>query len=197
MGREVQTGGHLGGLSGQVRAHLDGVMLQLRGAIRADLSLADLSEVRVEGDWLHTQSPQGPLALLLGAREAALWQKRITAPPGLGDKLGLKAGAATAWRLGRPDDQLDALLNGYLAESAAAARLHFIALSDTSDFDDLAAHLSEVPTGAAVWTLRPKGKAPAIPESALRATMAALGWTATKTASFSAERSADRWHRTR
>lgn len=197
MGREVRTGGNLGSQSGQVHAHLDGVMVQLRGAFRADLPLADLRDVRVDGEWLHAHSTQGPLALLLGAREAALWQRHILMPPALGDKLGLRPGTATAWRLGRPDEQLDVLLSGLLAPSAATARLHFLALDEARDLDDLATCLAEVSPGAAVWTVRPKGKSAAFTEATLRARMAALGWVANKTARFSGERSADRWHRTR
>lgn len=196
MGREVLTGVRLGSQSAQVKAHLTGQCIELRGGLRVDLAFDQLSGLSVADGVLHAQTPHGALALTLGEKEAALWLKRILAPPALADKLGLKTGVL-ADLLGRADAELEVLLAPWRASPGQACQLYFLALDTPEDLDLLDLAATSLPGGAALWTVRTKGKSSAVSETALRDAASKAGWTATKTASFSPTRSADRWHRKR
>lgn len=197
MGREANTVARRGEHEVPLRVHLDSERIELRGSLRADLAFAELGDVRVEGDWLLLSPQSGPVAIRLGAREAALWQRRIAHPPGLPEKLGLEAACADAARIGPPDAELDGLLAPFLASGTTLPQRYFVALRDSADLAELPGWLESLPAGAALWTLRVKGQGAPVKEAALRAVLAQTGWTANKTARFSAERTADRWHRRR
>jgi hypothetical protein len=180
------------------RVHLDSECIELRGGLRADLPFSGLGEVAVDGEWLLLHPASGPLALQLGAREADLWLRRILSPPTLADKLGLPAAAGAVAQLGPPDVELDELLAPYrAARPGVQISMYVVALHSEADLSALPQWLAPLPAGAAVWTVRAKGKLAPVKEAALRAVLAGAGWTANKTARFSIERSADRWHRRR
>ena len=50
MGREANTVARMGAQEVPLRVHLDSERIELRGSLRADLTFAELGDVRVEGE---------------------------------------------------------------------------------------------------------------------------------------------------
>jgi hypothetical protein len=196
MGREVSCEARLGRAAGLVRAHLDSNALDFRGALRGTFGFAELKQVRCEADSLIAETKQGTLRLMMGAREAALWLKKIQNPPSLADKLGLKAGVLYA-SMGRRDAEMAAELSASASTKStpAKAKLVFVCMlehADLAQFDKASSSLSD---GAALWVVRAKGKDAALSEADLMAAAKRAGWAPTKTARWSDMRAAERFSR--
>lgn len=92
MGRESKVEYTEGRERAEVRAHLDSQSLQVSGAKKLTVPLADVKAAVVDGDLLKVTAGKLEFSLKLGAREAELWRKKILSPPSLADKLGVKPG---------------------------------------------------------------------------------------------------------
>ena len=151
MGREAEGHAVWRGASGAVKAVLESDGIRLRGEVRALLPRAGLREWRVEGEDLCLRSDGEPLALTLGAREAAAWVRALDKPlPSLAAKLGVSP-MARALVLGGP------------APEAIAVALAGAEAPGTA-------------TGLRVWCVYGKGKGAAVGDAAVRDAFRAAGW---------------------
>jgi hypothetical protein len=200
MGRTAICHTIMGKDSGETEAMLEADHILLRGDVRAKLPLPTLRAVRAEGDGLHAKTELGALTLMLGEREAALWQKKILPPPSLAKKLGV----VEQFRIHVIDahPQLMATLaditsnvGGIENTDIKNADIVFALIDAPETLQRLPALAARIPQDAQLWVLRPKGKAAAIKESALMEALRAMGFRPNKTAAWSAEYAADRYRR--
>jgi hypothetical protein len=91
MGREALIEYVSAGERAEVRAHLDSFSLQLSGAKKLTVPLRDVRSAVAEGEALKVVAKDARFSLMLGAKDAASWAKKILNPPTLADKLGFKS----------------------------------------------------------------------------------------------------------
>lgn len=196
MGREAECLVECGQERDETRVLLEAEGIVLRGPIKGTLRLADLRELQVRDDALEAQTPRGRLRIHLGATEAQRWLQRLTQPPTLAEKLGLRPGLK-AVQLGTADPEIAQVLSeaGALVGSAAEAELAFCTVESVAALEGLERLLRPLPASLPIWFLRRKGKAAAVGESTLMAELKRLGYGPAKTARWSEERGADRYHR--
>ena len=115
MGREAKTEYDDGRERTAVKAHLDSLYLQLTGGKKLTVALGDVKAAVVEGDQLKISAGKTKFALALGVREAELWRKKILSPPGLGEKLGFKAGKSVTL-IGALPNEVVAAAKGFDAQ---------------------------------------------------------------------------------
>jgi hypothetical protein len=191
MGREATCQARWAGGEGEVKARLETHELILRGAHRAHWPLERLDDVRAEAQWLTLTTPQGPLALRLGERDAASWARKLhIPPPTLADKLGAVAGVQV---VGEVDDPvLEEALGPHLAPTATAKMTLAVVERPASLDAALAAHAA-LPGDAPIWILNVKGPKSPLGENAVRSAMRQRGYMDNKTASVSARLAATRY----
>lgn len=191
MGREAAARLTYGGTTGEGRALLESDELILRGAVKARLPRASLSNARVEGDDLTIDTPAGPLRLGLGAVEAGRWLTALAKPaPTLADKLGVKPGVTIWSRRVDADPALAAALAGATAASPDQAALG-VAVVETAD--ELEEVLARKGAGAApLWLIYRKG-AHAFGDAAIRRRMRELGFVDSKSCAVSPAFTATRY----
>jgi hypothetical protein len=195
MGRTALCYATLGADAGETKAMLESDHILLRGDLRATLPLAALRSVRADGDALHAVTDLGMLTLLLGEREAALWQKKILSPPSLAQKLGITGHRRIHIVDAHP------VLTTTLATMAArideidSAEIVFLLIDTQETLQTLPALVARIPHEAQLWAIRPKGKSASIKESELMTALREHGFRPNKTASWSAEYAADRYKR--
>ncbi len=195
MGREAQTLVRLGSDEIEAQAMLETSELILRGGRKARWPLNVLSEVSVDGDWLAFTSPDGPVALRLGARDAASWARKMTTPPpSLADKLGLKPGARVQVIGEIEDPALEAAVAGHLALAAEATLSLAVVESQAALNAALSAHAA-LPADAHIWIANVKGPKSPFGENAVRTAMRAAGYMDNKTAAVSDRLAATRYAR--
>jgi hypothetical protein len=193
MGRVVVCHGSLGAAQGEVRAMLEGDAIQLRGDIRANLPVAGLKRLRVEDDQLLALAEGGPLALQLGAKEAALWVRKIENPPTLADKLGVSAGTPVHAHEQHAEIARVMKAAGAQLVPLAKAQLVFLMIDSPARLETLKLLAGTRPAGAQLWIVRPKGKDAPVRESDIMTTAREAGLSPSKTASWSDTFSADRY----
>jgi len=197
VGREALCQGQLGGESGEVIAHLEANEIRIRGAFNANLRLADLSLVRMEGEALKAESPHGLLFLSLGSREGRKWLDSIANPPALEKKLGLGSGVPV-----HVVDNSPVVMDALTPTATAMvdlenANLVFITVVSRDDLQMLDGVARKLPKDSHLWVLRKKGKVVPIKESEIMACLRSHGLAPTKTAAWSELYSADRYSRSR
>lgn len=195
MGREASCNGQLGQESGGVLAQLESHELRLRGAFKATLSFSDLQFVRVEGEVLRAETPQGDLRLPLGRMEAEKWLERILNPPSLAKKLGLFRGIPV--HIVGASAEIAACLADAGADTVklAEAKLAFIAVLTYQDLEPLDGLVRNLPEAAHIWVLRVKGAHAMVKESEIMAFLRSRRLAPSKTAAWSELYSADRFSR--
>lgn len=195
MGREASCNGQLGQESGGVLAQLESHELRLRGAFKATLSFSDLQFVRVEGEVLRAETPQGDLRLPLGRMEAEKWLERILNPPSLAKKLGLFRGIPV--HIVGASAEIAACLADAGADTVklAEAKLAFIAVLTYQDLEPLDGLVRNLPEAAHIWVLRAKGAHAMVKESEIMAFLRSRRLAPSKTAAWSELYSADRFSR--
>src|SRR5258706_6524431 len=122
MGLERTCIARRGAEEGEVKAHLEGDELRLRGAFRLDLPLSAVRRVEARRGVLELELDDERVMLALG-KQAEAWRDKIRSPKGRLDKLGLKPGALVSLvGLRDPDfrDELAARLGTPPAEEARA-----------------------------------------------------------------------------
>ena len=196
MGREATVEAQLGDARGLCKVHLEAQELILRGAIKANLQIAQLSGEHVQANGLHASTPQGALWLGLTERVAQSWLVKLRAPPAtLASKLGIRAEIRVAFL--QPDEEISALVtaNKAVLGAQAHADFWFASLNSAADLQDLLARLQRTPLkkNQALWVIRSKGKAALIKETMVMQELRAVGLVPTKTASVSELRTADRY----
>ena len=197
MGGEALCQAELGLEAGEVLALLESHEVRLRGTIKATLSFGDLRKLRVNGEVLEAQTPQGPLRLHLGAAEARKWLSRIECPPTLAQKLGVLADAPVHL-VGSPPGVASVLEGaGARMVALADAQFIFIAIATPDDLRTLDRLVPTLPQGIHLWVLRQKGKTAGVKEGDIMAALRAHGLAPSKTAAWSEFYAADRYGRAR
>lgn len=185
--------GSLGAARGEVRAMLEGTLIQLRGDVHANVEGATLKNLRAEGGLLLALADGAPLALELGEKEAALWLRKINHPPSLAEKLGLAAGMPVHVH-GQPAEIVRVLkAAGVQLVPPAQARLLFVLVDEPAQLQALQKLARARADGAQIWVLRPKGKGAAVREADIMALAKAEGLAPSKTAAWSEAYAADRY----
>ena len=184
MGKEQSCTAVIDGIRAEGRALLETDELLFRGQPRLKVRLADIAKVRVAGDTLVVQHKGGEAIFELGAKQAAAWAQRITAPPALLDKLGIKA--ETSVLALQVSDQ--ALLANVEAQAASLRRTRRgakvdVVLLGAEKPDDLAALEGlefAIHAAGAIWVVYPKGRKD-IREADVMGAARQAGWKDTKT----------------
>jgi len=193
MGRETVAVCHWQGEVGEVKLHLDGQALQLRGAIRADIPRTAIRDAVLsdEGVLVRTDGPD--LMIELGAADAQRWQKAVLKkPPTLAEKLGVSA-EVPAYVLGVFDDApLQNALSGAQASAPADAGSLLAVLMDEADLP-VASALALAHPEKHIWMVYRKGKAAVVGDTMVRAHMRDLGFIDSKTSAVSDQLTATRY----
>ena len=187
MGREATCTCNWAGADAVVKALIEPPDLILRGGIRRRLPLAELRNVRADGELLRFDFAGEVISIALGNAIAARWAQAITTPPpSLAKKLGISP-QTTVRVLGAIDDGAlhDALEAAHSIANSNADLL--IARVDTPA--ELARALKsaakELATGKPIWFVYPKGRDHALSEADVRAAGLAAGLVDTKVAAVS------------
>lgn len=152
----------------QVRAHLDSFALQLSGGVKLNLPLSEMRTAVVSGDILKVEAKTAKFSLRLGAKEAALWAKKILNPPSLGQKLGIKP-ETKALLIGERVPEIDeaaaaaASVNHVASISAAklrAATVAMLTLNPGTAPRQIATAGKALGAGTALWLVYRKGAKP-------------------------------------
>lgn len=190
MGREAQGMVQFRGQSGAGKLLLEAEGLILRGALRGRIARAEIGAAAVEGEDLVIATPEGPLRLTLGAKEAGLWLKALARPlPSLADKMGLSPSRPALALTPLSDAALLAAVQGCLTADPAAAAMMLAELPDRPAFDAILPRL----TGLPVWVVTVKGKASALSDDALRPVLRGLGFIDSKSCAVSERMTATRY----
>jgi hypothetical protein len=171
-------------MDGAVKALLEGDAIILRGDIRVTLRRDALTDWRVEGDDLCLRAGDEPLALTLGAKEAAAWVRALEKPlPSLASKLGVSA-AARGWLIGGPaPEEIAVALAGVEVPGPEGAAQIIAVLTGPGDLT-LALEAGRA-HGLRVWCVHGKGKRAAVGDTAVRAAFRGAGWMDIKTSAVS------------
>lgn len=195
MGLEAQCSVRLDGDTADTKALLESKELILRAPFKRSFPIADLRDVRVEGDDLLIATGASTLALTLGAATAAKWAKKIATPaPSLASKLGI-GHASPAFVIGAIDDE--ALTDALDQHSAPAdkASLSLAIVTDAAMLDAALAAHEALPAGAHIWIVNVKGPKSPFNDNAIRERMRAIGYKDNKTSGVSDRYSATRYAR--
>jgi hypothetical protein len=193
MGREAIADVDYAGRRGRAKVLLESDALIVRAPVAARIARADLTSVKVVGDALILDAPDGPLSLVLGAVAAGRWLKAVnTPPPTLAAKLGLDAGAPV-WTWGDLEDP--ALVLALVETRRVAAAEARLGLARVGSEADLAAALTTFADAPGpLWIVHGKGRS-AFGDNAVRAVMRAGGWIDSKVCAVSETLSATRYGR--
>lgn len=96
MGREARCTVRFAGEVSEGKALLETDELVFRGGFRLKVPFKDMTRVEAVDGRLEIDWPEGEAVFELGSPEAHRWAERITSPPSLMDKLGVKPGARVA-----------------------------------------------------------------------------------------------------
>ena len=165
MGREARIVYTSGRERADVRAHLDSAELQLSGGKKLRLPLASVRRAVADGASLRIESKTDKFELALGAKEAALWAKKILNPPSLADKLGVKADTKVLLVGDRIAEVEAAAANAahaakLTAAIAKAATVVILTLVPATASKQIAAAAKALPKGVALWLVYTKGTKP-------------------------------------
>jgi hypothetical protein len=193
MGKEAACAVVSGTKRGPVKAHLDGERLRVTGAIRLDIPLGDLRRVTVREGALVFDARGETVALELGVKAAAAWERAIAQPKSLLEKLGVKPEQRICI-LGLGDAFRDDVTTAAKAAPSFALRgnfdLIFCGIESESELIRVERCRDHLVSNGALWIVAPKGKGSPVRENMLRAALVAAGLVDTKVASFSASHTA-------
>jgi len=196
MGSETVGNFSVNGKPVRGKARLETDVLQLRGDdVRLSVPFKAMRNVRSAGGVLRFESPQGRVALELGAA-APRWADKILHPPSRLAKIGVKSD----WRVAALgiEDQ------GFLDELDAAAAIMsigrtikdcdaiFFGATSASQLVRLKTLKRLLKSNGALWVVRPKGRAE-ISEAAVMAAGKAAGLVDVKVVSFSPTHTAEKF----
>lgn len=196
MGREAEACVELAGARARVVVLLESDVLIFRRPLVAKLRRDAMEALRVEGNDLVGEAPQGVFRVTLGAKKAASWLQALTTPPpSLAQKLGLEPGV-TVWISGDIEDpDLADALGGAPRLPPGEAALRILIAASEANLDVIRAHAPE--TSSPVWVIHGKGPATGLGANQVRACMRSLGWRDVKIAAVSDKRSAIQFRRRR
>jgi hypothetical protein len=195
MGREVVCSITRGDQTFSAKVLLEGEAILVRGPNRFVLALDQIASVQVMGDRLGviTADKQG-ISFALGAREAALWFRKITAPSTRLDKLGIRAGTrVTVIDVSDPAfmDELNQV--NAVPSDLAVSDIVLVSVIKAADLGRIAVTAAGMRRSADLWVIRRRGKIGAVPEADVMAAGKALGLSLSKTMRFSDSETAERF----
>ncbi len=194
MGYEARARCDLGTQTETVKALLESDRIILRGqAIRRQIETVRLAHLRVHGEALVFEAPEGETVVLhLGTQEAGKWMRKLQAPaPTLAAKLGIGP-AALAAVYGMVDDEaLAAALEGAVTSEAAAATVLVAVLRSEADLNEAVRLHAGMPCRG-LWAVHEKGSRVALPSASIRNALREMGYKDHKVAGVS-----PRWTATR
>jgi hypothetical protein len=187
MGREAACTCIWAGIGAQVKALIEPPHLILRGGFRRRLPLAELRNVRADGDLLHFDFRQDSISLVLDNGLAAKWAQAITAlPVTLAKKLGITPETCVRV-LGIVDD--DGLREALAVAQKASKNHGDLVLARVDVGRDvlrtLKATAPDLAAGKPIWFIYPKGSGHMMTEADLRAIVLPTGLVDTKVAAVS------------
>jgi len=193
LGREDVAVCHWQGEVAEVRLHLDGKALTLRGEMRASIARMAMQEVALCDEGVRVSTAQGDLLMEFAPVEAGRWQKALLKkPPTLAEKLGV-SGDAPGYVLGRFDDQpLSDALSGAVVDDVDQAALIIAIVLEEPDLK-AAADLAQAHAAKHVWMIYRKGKAAVVGDAAIRAHMRGAGFVDSKSSAVSDQFTATRY----
>lgn len=193
MGREAVAIAHWRGEVAEVKVLLESSEIILRGAIKARIARADVSDVAVSAGRLQLRADGEVLVLQLGESEAVKWRGvLLQPPPTLASKLGIGPEKA-AYVIGETEDvELVAALNGARSTSAAAAKVLLAILQREADLEAAIAIARKHAT-LFVWCVYAKGKNASPPDAVVRNFMRRNGYMDNRSCAVSATLTATRF----
>ena len=188
MGAEAKTTLRLGRQTFAGTAHLETDALRFRGETRLEIPLASVREVAVKNGALHVTHTDGVAVLALGDAASAKWAKRITSPPSLADKLGVKQGMRIAV-LGVEDADILADLQRRGAELVMGkvpdgTPMVLWRVARPAALSKLASIVQRIARDGSIWVVHPRGDA-SVADTVIFAAGKEAGLTATKVVRFS------------
>jgi hypothetical protein len=198
MGREASCTARVGQETAEVTALLESTTVVLRGALKRKWAIAELQQLRVDGEALRFEAGGEDVALALGEKEAGKWLAKLQAPPPtLAAKLGVSA-ENPALLIGPTVGTLDpalaeALANG-LTTNVREARMLVAVLSKPSELVRMADFHADM-ICKTVWVVHPKGPGASPSDSDVRAEMRSRGYVDNKTSAVSDTLTATRYVR--
>jgi len=189
LGNEAVCHVRVGKDAGEAKALLETDEVIVRGALKARIPFAAITNVTVDGDTLVLRTAEQSVEIAVGAREAQRWAEKIRNPKGRLDKLGVKPGQTVSVLGSIADDDFEAELRGRGVElTTGRARpksdLIFFGVTKARDLDRLATLRKSLQPAGAIWILRPKGATTISEMDVLTATKLA-GLVDTKVVRFS------------
>lgn len=192
MGREAICTIHFRGGAAKGKALLEGETLILRGDIRGRISRSAITAIEVQGDKLTLVADGQPLALDLGANEAARWQAALLKPaPTLAVKLGISPASQVLVIGELCDSDLAAAVDSARAPSLRDAHMLLAVVLAARDLDDALAAARMAPT-LPLWCVYRKGEAP-VSGSMIRDRLRNEGMIDTKSCAISERLTATRY----
>ncbi len=195
MGAEERCTLRFGGKVAEGKALLETEALIFRGDLRLNIPLRDVTAVEASEGWLRVTFADAEAAFELGPK-AEKWAKKISDPPGLIDKLGVRRGMRVSV-LGIAGDGfrrslLERGAEVYDGRPEPASDLLFLAVEGRDDLGRLGALLPYLKGDGALWTVRPKG-VQRVTEADVRAAGRSVGLVDTKVARFSDTHTAEKF----
>ena len=170
--------------------------LILRGELRRSFPIAEMSEVRVEGERLHFRVAGAVITLGLGAAQAGRWAKKIaTPPPSLARKLGVGPSSKVMVMGPIEDAELRQALDGSRAAGSEEAGLVVAVVGDETALEQALRVHAALPQKAPIWIVYAKGPRAAFGEGPVRKLMRDSGYKDNKVSAVSDKLSATRYVR--
>ncbi len=184
MGREAICTIHFRGGAAEGKALLEGEALILRGDIRGRFPRSAITGIEVQGDTLALVADGQPLALDLGAKEAARWHAALLKPaPTLAEKLGIGPVSRVFVVGSLSDPDLAATVDPARAPSLAQAQMLLAVVLAACDLEDALATARMAPT-LPLWCVYRKGEAP-VSDGMIRSRLRNEGMIDTKSCAVS------------
>lgn len=198
MGREALCTARVGADTAEASALLESTTVVLRGALRRRYEIAALQNLRVEAEELRFDAAGDAVALVLGAKEAERWLKKLqTPPPTLAAKLGVSA-ENPALLMGPSHGPLDPALAEALAQgltgNTRAARMLIAVVQSPAELVRMADFHATM-LCKLVWVVHPKGPGAFPSDAEVREEMRGRGYVDNKTSAVSAALTATRYVR--
>jgi hypothetical protein len=170
-----------------VKALIEPPELILRGGIRRRIPIAEMKQIRADGERLRFTFNGEAVALDLGSDVAVKFAKALTTPPpSLAKKLGITAESVVRM-IGEVDDK--ALEKATSEAKEVTSRNGNVILARVDTPGDLTGALkkaaNDLDQGVPIWFIYPKGPGHALNEHIVRATGLSAGIVDTKVAAVS------------
>ena len=196
MGREAECDCNWAGTTARVRALIEPPELIVRGGLRRRLPLAELKNVRTDGELLRVEFKGESITFTLGKALAPKWVAAIAAPPvTLAKKLGITPEIYVRMIGDLDDTAIEDALQTARGVTVNRSGDLIIARVDTRQAvsNVLKSAAAELLNGTPIWFVYPKGPNHPIGESDVRSMALAAGLVDTKVASVSSRLTALRF----